>query len=88
MTDGQDTLFPVPERESSGGMPRMRADLEAAGYVFDRHPSKCRACRAPVLWAVTPAGRKMPFEKGRDRPGELLPHHAYCSAWGKRRPGA
>lgn len=30
-------------------------------------PEFCKACKAPIVWAMTPAGKPMPVDRGFDR---------------------
>ena len=32
---------------------------------------RCRSCGAPIFWAVTDNGRKMPLDKGRHSDGRI-----------------
>jgi hypothetical protein len=42
-------------------------DLKGKGYTFQK-VSKCRACGEKILWALTPKGKRMPFNAGTDKP--------------------
>ena len=35
--------------------------LAAEGWTFDDQPSRCRSCRAEILWGTTPVLRKVPL---------------------------
>jgi hypothetical protein len=51
------------------------------GQAINR--SVCRSCREPILWVVTPQGRRMPVDPATDES-----HFASCKdsdAWRKQR---
>lgn len=34
--------------------------------------SKCRSCGAPIIWALTDSGRRMPVDENTDGRGNLM----------------
>jgi hypothetical protein len=46
-----------------------------------RKPPECRRCHAPVIWALTKAGKRMPVDKQRDPSGIAALSHAADGHW-------
>lgn len=76
-------------------VPAIETDTEAFAELVEatreyfhtgRSPSRCRWCKAPILWATTPAGKKAPLDacpiEGLDANGVhhriYLSHFATC----------
>lgn len=38
-------------------------ELRGKGYAYTK-VSECRSCHAPIIWTVTPSGKRMPFNVG------------------------
>jgi hypothetical protein len=50
-------------------IPETKEALEAAGWVFDNE-GRCRACREPIEWWISPAGKKAPMTVQVKKDGE------------------
>lgn len=50
-------LFPLPEFVDAHGQAFRYPD----GWTPD-NSGRCRSCAAPVLWCITPAGRRAPVD--------------------------
>lgn len=65
--------------------PATGDELRDAGYRPSTPRSRgiCRSCEGPIVWALTPAGRKMPLEELPEiegQPPRFRPHFASCLA--------
>lgn len=69
----------------------------------ERYAKPCRACGAPIVWAITETGARQPFDAKIESKAILkladdgtifsrivqvaTPHHATCANWKKRGEG-
>jgi hypothetical protein len=46
--------------------------VASTGRCAMSEPSRCRSCQAPIIWAVTAEGRKMPVDAAPHQDGRLV----------------
>ena len=71
--------------------PKTADQLKAEGYEFLAW-GQCRSCGERIVWAATPAGRRMPLDEVCDGLSEPAwdPHFASCpdaKQWSRRERG-